>query len=198
MCSISLWSVPQQAQLSGSAKMWNSKGMHRAWLHPGASESQSSAQDHTSMLNLLVGITDPPGAQRACYLLAQLCSLEQGWELVEGSQEGSSSWRSLLQIAQKHRVRHSPHSVPSQQHRSEPIPVMGTTKGQQRFCGCTELPHRQEMGLSHCKMGSIPFCTLCCFISIATANIFGKYTCPFSLPVSKGDWSLCCSVCWSI
>uniref|UniRef100_A0A803VL40 Thyroglobulin n=1 Tax=Ficedula albicollis TaxID=59894 RepID=A0A803VL40_FICAL len=32
------------------------------------------------------------------------------------------------------------------------------------------------MGLSHCKMGSFPFCTLCCFISIATANIFEYQT----------------------
>lgn len=74
----SLWSVPQQAQLSGNAKMCNSTREHRAWLSPGAGESQSSAQGDTNMLNLFVRITEPPGTHCACCHLAQLCSLEQG------------------------------------------------------------------------------------------------------------------------
>lgn len=56
----SLCSVLQQAQLSGNAKMCNSTRKHRAWLPPGAGESQNSAQGDTNMLNLLVGITEPP------------------------------------------------------------------------------------------------------------------------------------------
>lgn len=63
--------------------MCNSIRKHRTWLHPGAGESQSSAQGHSNMLDWLVGITEPPCHPRCLQPLGSVvlpgAGMRSGW-----------------------------------------------------------------------------------------------------------------------